>query len=354
MWNATTSASTAMTQWLDSQSGINTFISLAKTYTVELKNIAEKKEKIVQLQEIVKNQGGVFEGTKISAKEASEQIEKLNGEISDAEARMISLAKNAVIEFMIKSIVEDDALSNAEKLQKTIDLLKASGDVSDEAIKKLGVDLGDLFKAYGGENELIVKAITELDSSNVDNWQPPTKFLPVGPQLNTKPVDDWQPTPVMQWVISELNNSEVDNWQPPKKRLEVEAQLNKGDIDSWEPASKTMNVYTNLVNNTQQRMATGGAVHAASGSVTNRSGNYIWQEYGYRGEVFVPSLDGYILSKADASRALSAGNQNMDMAQLGSAMENAFMNALDRFENKLRPSRPHEQAGAFENIARWR
>ena len=32
---------------------------------------------------------------------------------------------------------------------------------------------------------------------------------------------------------------------------------------------------------------------------------YLWQEYGYRGEKFVPSQNGYILSRSDASRAVA-------------------------------------------------
>jgi hypothetical protein len=32
---------------------------------------------------------------------------------------------------------------------------------------------------------------------------------------------------------------------------------------------------------------------------------YLWQEYGYRGEMMVPSQDGYVLSRADAKRIVS-------------------------------------------------
>ena len=45
--------------------------------------------------------------------------------------------------------------------------------------------------------------------------------------------------------------------------------------------------------------------NAAGGPVS--AGNpYLWQEYGYRGEVMVPSQNGYVLSRADAERILSA------------------------------------------------
>lgn len=46
------------------------------------------------------------------------------------------------------------------------------------------------------------------------------------------------------------------------------------------------------------KTATGGPVMAGY--------PYIWQEYGYQGEVLVPSQNGYVLSRADAERILSA------------------------------------------------
>lgn len=50
----------------------------------------------------------------------------------------------------------------------------------------------------------------------------------------------------------------------------------------------------------------GGNVHAAAtGSGTVAQGNYLWQEHGYQGEIFVPSTNGYILSRADAAAAVS-------------------------------------------------
>lgn len=44
--------------------------------------------------------------------------------------------------------------------------------------------------------------------------------------------------------------------------------------------------------------------HAAGGPVSAGK-PYLWQEYGYRGEKFVPAQNGYILSRSDASRAVA-------------------------------------------------
>jgi hypothetical protein len=43
----------------------------------------------------------------------------------------------------------------------------------------------------------------------------------------------------------------------------------------------------------------------ASGGPVSAGNPYLWQEYGYRGEMMVPSQDGFVLSRADAKRILS-------------------------------------------------
>ncbi len=309
---STDNANYAMVGWLNSQRGVSTFVSLAKTYTVEMNSIADNQARIAELQEIIQNQGGVFEGTKISAKQASEKIDELNGEIAKSEERMKSLAKEAVINFMITSTMEDDTLSNAEKLQKTIDLLTASGELSQEAVTALTADLSSLFAAYGGENEIGLRVIAELDSS------------------------------------------QVDNWTPSRKILQVAAQFDTSSFDSWQPQDRYVNIYTNLINRGIER-ATGGTVTtAASGSpVSTGRGDYLWQEYGYPGEIFVPSMSGYILSKADASRAVAAGQSSaMDYGSFESAFENALTRVLEK-----RDLRAGVQAqplrSAFENVRNW-
>ena len=59
----------------------------------------------------------------------------------------------------------------------------------------------------------------------------------------------------------------------------------------------------------------------------------IWQEYGYRGELYVPSADGFIMSRADAERALSKAltGQNsgdgIDADAIGKAVADALARA---------------------------
>lgn len=77
--------------------------------------------------------------------------------------------------------------------------------------------------------------------------------------------------------------------------LPVTLSLDTSAIDNYTPPTKTGTVRYNTAYEMAQ--AVGGAVQGGA--------PYTWQEYGYRGELFVPSADGFIMSRADAERALS-------------------------------------------------
>jgi hypothetical protein len=55
----------------------------------------------------------------------------------------------------------------------------------------------------------------------------------------------------------------------------------------------------------------------ASGGRVYADDPYLWQEYGYRGEVMVPSQDGYILSRSDAKQILASAGGNGRQASYG-------------------------------------
>lgn len=309
----TDEVSVSMTQWLNTQKGFETFLSVAKVYTVEMRNISENKAKIAELNEIIKNDGGVFEGAEISAEKAAQQVERLNGEIEKSEQRMKNMVKEAVLGEMTKQIIEGTG-TWGEKLELVMGMYEATGDISREAAQETLKDFEGLI-AY-------LERVTGR------------KFV-IGTEVNmpdTKTIDDWQPTNKKIKVSIELDTKAVDGYNPPTRYGSV--------------------VY--LPNKTLDRAAGGTVQAAAAGSATSPRGNYLWQEYGYRGEMFVPSMDGYILSKADAARAVSAGSANMDYGQLETAVESAFNRALDRYDNKLRPTAVMSRASAFENTARWR
>ena len=104
----------------------------------------------------------------------------------------------------------------------------------------------------------------------------------------------------------------------------------------------------------------GGAV----GMAVNAGNPYTWQEYGYRGEVFVPSADGFVLSRADAERALAkalyGGGSAVDPEAIGKAVAQALSGIVSRKNggnvyNLTMPtsSNPADVKTAFELMEAW-
>jgi len=108
---------------------------------------------------------------------------------------------------------------------------------------------------------------------------------------------------------------------------------------------------------------TGMLDRAVGGAVTG--GNpYNWQEYGYRGEVFVPSADGFVLSRADAERALAkalyGGGSAISPEEIGKAVAQAMSGVTSNKKggnvyNLTMPtsSNPADVRTAFELMEAW-
>jgi len=83
------------------------------------------------------------------------------------------------------------------------------------------------------------------------------------------------------------------------KSVTVSVNLNDpSNVKGWKLQDQRVTYTVNTVRNENVRATrpTGGPVSA--------NNPYLWQEYGYRGEMFVPSQNGYVLSRADAKRIL--------------------------------------------------
>lgn len=106
--------------------------------------------------------------------------------------------------------------------------------------------------------------------------------------------------------------------------------------------------------------ATGGSVSAGT--------PYLWQEYGYRGEKFVPAQNGYILSRSDASRAVAnaqamsalRGGAGADAREIANAVKQGVKEAMrdtggGKIYNLTMPtsSNPADVRTAFELMEAW-
>ena len=144
-------------------------------------------------------------------------------------------------------------------------------------------------------------------------------------------LETWKVKPIP--VKLNLDTSAVDGYRPPNKYGTVVYQPNQG-----------------------QNQAVGGAVNAGN--------PYNWQEYGYRGEVFVPSADGFVLSRADAERALAkalyGGGSAVDPEAIGKAVAQAMSGVtsskkVGNVYNLTMPTsiNPADIRTAFELMEAW-
>ena len=153
-------------------------------------------------------------------------------------------------------------------------------------------------------------------------------------------------------VLADLEELEMRKFKP--KTLKVNTTLDTSAVDNYKPGSKTATV---------TYLPVGGTANAVGGAV-NAGNPYTWQEYGYRGEVFVPSADGFVLSRADAERALAralyGGGSAIDPEAIGKAVAQAMSGVTSNKKggnvyNLTMPtsSNPADVRMAFELMEAW-
>jgi len=147
----------------------------------------------------------------------------------------------------------------------------------------------------------------------------------------------------------------IEAFQFGDKPARVKYEVDDSAVRGYRPPTLFGTVHYNA--NVEVDRAVGGAV---------TGGNpYNWQEYGYRGEVFVPSADGFILSRADAERALAralyGGESAIDPEAIGKAIAKALSGITTsstsggNVYNLTMPtsSNPADVRTAFELMEAW-
>lgn len=276
--------------------------------------------------------GGASAATAAIAKQVAEQNAlnaemerqaKIQAELADVTSLtknfsgMISLAKQ--YDKTLEDIVEQETImANNPIGSEKYDEAKAKVDALKQSMSDLANQVVlDMFQAtisIGGVTEAEANAYFKLaaDMSLISNEAAAYAMAVYGEAIgyiNDLAIDDKTGN-----VILEVDSSEPDNYQPPTKRMLVEAYLDTSRISGGGYNAVTPNFE-----------AVGGNVYAGN--------PYGWQEYGYRGELFVPSQDGYILSRAEAERALAraivdgkSGGSEIDYERLASVLSRVVNN----------------------------
>jgi hypothetical protein len=258
-------------------------ISYAKQYDESMGEINDKQDELNQYLAIMKS-GGYIDGMAVSAEEAKGKVATLTGEIDTLKQGMTDMANQAVLD-MLMATYSIDGISK------------------DEAAA--------YFK-YAEDMNLIS---AEAADAAIENYKRAVDFVE-GDPINAD---------------MELDSSEVDNYTPPEKTMNVSAKIS---VD--EQKLKDLTQDRKMVVNIIYKGVGGGLVAQAVGGSVYEGNPYNWQEYGYRGELFVPSSNGFVLSRADAERAISSaivnskngGGSQIDAKEIGRAVASALGGVL--------------------------
>ena len=152
-------------------------------------------------------------------------------------------------------------------------------------------------------------------------------------------------------VLDDLDD--LQSWK--SKPIPITLEVDDSAVRGYSPP--TMYGTVNYIPSTHAAYAVGGAVYGGN--------PYTWQEYGYKGELFVPSSNGFIMSRADAERALSkalaggVSGEGIDADAVGKAVADALIRAGGskggNVYNLTMPtsSNPADVRTAFELMEAW-
>jgi hypothetical protein len=218
-----------------------------------------------------------------------------------------------------------DATNDADKAMRKYSeslLFKiASEGLSSEAAYDLAVSMGLVDKNTVAATKQVNVYQDLLANGIIDQTQYNLLIRELGwdienlPESKTLTIDD-----NVDDVMEKLDKIE----ERKLRALPVKLELDTSAVDNYRPPTRTGTII--------YRTATQHIAQAVGGAVQGGE-PYTWQEYGYRGELFVPSADGFIMSRADAERALSkalaggVADDKIDADAIGKAVTDALMRA---------------------------
>ena len=337
--DAALAAAEAQAKMIAEQEKLNTTLTstvftLGQKYTPILDDIADKQADIAELNQIIKNGGGVFDGVAISAADAQIKVNGLTDEINASIDAMKAMAAQAVAGIAWDQITADGKLT-MDEITRYYDYLVNTGLMSAEAGQLATQNLINAWSEWDPEmKQLLLESL--LDTTEVDDYVPESKEFPVGARVDPSEFDGWTPEQKEFWLLIRPETSEIDDYEPP-----------------------TLTGTVNYVIGNMPHIpeAAGGAVHAAASGVAASLPHYWVGELGP--EPFFPSVDGRIVSNTQAMSALRGG-AGADAAQIADAVKRGVKEAMKEANggnvyNLTMPtsSNPADVKMAFELMEAW-
>lgn len=312
----------------------STVFTLGQKYTPILDDIADKQADIAELNQIIKNGGGVFDGVAISAADAQIKVNGLTDEINASIDAMKAMAAQAVAGIAWDQITADGKLT-MDEITRYYDYLVNTGLMSAEAGQLATQNLINAWSEWDPEmKQLLLESL--LDTTEVDDYVPESKEFPVGARVDPSEFDGWTPEQKEFWLLIRPETSEIDDYEPP---------------------TLTGTVNYVIGNMPHIPVAAGGSVHAAASGVAASLPHYWVGELGP--EPFFPSVDGRIVSNTQALAALRGG-AGADSKEIADAVKKGVKEAMrdgsvGSVYNLTMPtsSNPADIRMAFELMEAW-
>jgi len=280
----------------------STVFTLGQKYTPILDDIADKQADIAELNQIIKNGGGVFDGVAISAADAQIKVNGLTDEINASIDAMKAMAAQAVAGIAWDQITADGKLT-MDEITRYYDYLVNTGLMSAEAGQLATQNLINAWSEWDPEmKQLLLETL--LDTTEVDDYVPESKEFPVGARVDPSEFDGWTPEQKEFWLLIRPETSEIDDYEPPT-------------------LTGTVNYVIGKMPHIPE--AAGGAVHAAASGVAASLPHYWVGELGP--EPFFPSVDGRIVSNTQALAALRGG-AGADSKEIADAVKKGVKEAM--------------------------
>jgi len=312
----------------------STVFTLGQKYTPILDDIADKQGDITELNKIIAEGGGVFDGVAISAADAQIKVNGLTDEINASIDAMKAMAAQAVAGIAWDQITADGKLT-MDEITRYYDYLVNTGLMSAEAGQLATQNLINAWSEWDPEmKQLLLESL--LDTTEVDDYVPESKEFPVGARVDPSEFDGWTPEQKEFWLLIRPETSEIDDYKPP-----------------------TLTGTVNYVIGNMPHIpeAAGGSVHAAASGVAASLPHYWVGELGP--EPFFPSVDGRIVSNTQALAALRGG-AGADSKEIADAVKKGVKEAMrdgsvGSVYNLTMPtsSNPADIRMAFELMEAW-
>lgn len=280
--------------------------SLAYGYEEQLNLIAEAEERIALLEPF-RETGGVLDGVTYSAEQVAAAIAELEGAAGDAEAAMDRMAKEMTLSLMQASM-EIDGYTESE-IDALTQYMVDAGLISAEAAEKM---LQDYTRAIETANALELKQkVAEIlaDTTNfeegvslVDNLLIDNKTGKVLADITDymdglTEADLAELPPKVGDILADIMpylQALANLPDPEPKTAEITAEYHDPGFSPSYPSTITIGVNYSTVNRAAQ--ALGGAVYPGE--------QYIWQEPGREGELFLPEIYGRVMNAHEVAMAM--------------------------------------------------